>query len=391
MKNKIFILLVLCFILCGCSNYRELNDLAIVTGVSIDKAKEGYKLSFLIANSQKPQTSSKEGEAQTTVYSGQGQNLTEAIKTIEAKSPKQLYYGHINVVIISEEVGKDGFLKIADLLLRDPETRKQFYIMQARDVEAKDILKIVSPLEAFPSQNIATLIQSNQQNQSFSVEINYSLFLGQIIDEGYDPILPSITIKGDVEDGSKEKNLESTAPETYLKLGPMAIYRDDKFIAYATEDESQNINILNDNIDDIKYNFQYNDMLVAYTSDSLKTKITVKSPSNLEIKVSSTGFISEINGNVDLEKKETIKKMQEKLSNSVKKDLEKTLKSLQNKYQADVIGFGNMIYKKYPDKWKKFEKNWNETYFPDLNIEVKTDFTIEASGSLDQTIKEVLT
>lgn len=114
MKNKIFVLLVFCLILCGCGNYRELNDLSVITGVAIDKDEAGYKLSYLIANSQKAQTSSKEGEAQTTVYSGTGKNLTEAVNAIEVKSPKQLYYGHITVVIISEEIGKEGFLKVRD-------------------------------------------------------------------------------------------------------------------------------------------------------------------------------------------------------------------------------------------------------------------------------------
>ena len=132
MKNKIFVLLVFCLILCGCGNYRELNDLSVITGVAIDKDESGYKLSYLIANSQKAQTSSKEGEAQTTVYSGTGKNLTEAVKAIEVKSPKQLYYGHITTVIISEEIGKEGFLKVSDIILRNPETRKQFYILKLR-------------------------------------------------------------------------------------------------------------------------------------------------------------------------------------------------------------------------------------------------------------------
>ena len=70
--------------------------------------------------------------------------------------------------------------------------------------------------------------------------------------------------------------------------------------------------------------------------------------------------------------------------------MEKTLDSLQNKYKSDVIGFGNMIYKKYPDKWKSLEKDWNKKHFKDLKFDIKTDFTIESTGSLDQTIEEVL-
>ncbi len=389
MKNKLFILLAFCLLLCGCGNYRELNDLSIVTGVAIDKNDDGYRLSFLIANSQKAQTSSKEGEAQTTVYSGTGENLTAAVKAIDAKSSKQLYYGHINVVVISEEVGKDGFLKIADTLLRDPETRKQFNILQAKDSTAEEILKIVSPLETFPSQNIAELIKSNQVTQSFSAEVNYSLFVGKIVDEGSEPILPTIEINGDAEKGSKQKNIESTEPETYLKLGSLAVYREDKFLGYLTKNQSQDVNILNNNINEFMYNFKYNNDLISYTTDNIKTEINVVSPTKVEVNVKSHGFISEANSKLNFENSKTIDNLQKNINASIKKGLENTLKILQTDYRSDIIGFGNRIYKKYPNQWRKMENEWNEKYFPKLDININTDVKIEATGALDQTIREV--
>ena len=138
-----------------------------------------------------------------------------------------------------------------------------------------------------------------------------------------------------------------------------------------------------------KYNFKYNDDLVAYTSDNVKTKINLKSSNEIEINVTSRGFISEINQNVDLENLKTLQDMENKLSTEVEDCLKKTLNSLQHKYKADVIGFGNKIYKKYPNEWKKVEDKWNEKYFPKLNIKVKANFKIESTGSLDRTIEEV--
>ena len=62
---------------------------------------------------------------------------------------------------------------------------------------------------------------------------------------------------------------------------------------------------------------------------------------------------------------------------------------MQNKYHSDVFGFGNKIYKKYPNKWKKINNNWNQKYFPNLNIKINTNIKINSTGSLDRTIKEV--
>ena len=105
---KKIILLIICLILCGCNDYAELNKLSLVTAAAIDKNKDKYEVTLLIANSPKQDTSAKEGEAKTTVYKAKGKTVSDAIKTIDKKTPKELYFAHINVVVISEEIGKEG-------------------------------------------------------------------------------------------------------------------------------------------------------------------------------------------------------------------------------------------------------------------------------------------
>ena len=143
---KKIILLIICLIITGCNDYAELNKLSIVTAAAIDKNKDNYEVTLLIANSPKSNTTSKEGEAKTTVYKASGKTIAETIKKIDKKTPKQLYFSHINVIIISDEIGKEGFFKIADWLIRHPQTRNRFYLMQINDNKASDVLKIISPL-----------------------------------------------------------------------------------------------------------------------------------------------------------------------------------------------------------------------------------------------------
>ena len=72
--KKILLVISLCFILTGCGNYAELDKLAIVTGVAIDKDGDDYEISYLVANSPKGQTSSKEGEAKNHRLFGNWRN-----------------------------------------------------------------------------------------------------------------------------------------------------------------------------------------------------------------------------------------------------------------------------------------------------------------------------
>lgn len=384
----IIIFFIITITLTGCGGYEELNNLSIVTAVAFDKTDDEYELSFLIANSPKAQTSSKEGEAKTTVYSGKGKTIALASKDIEQIVPKQVYLGHINVVVISEDIAKDGFLKIADWLLRNPQTRKKFYLLQAKDVSAKNILKIVSPLESFPSQSIATLIESNSETKSIATSITYSNFINQILEKGYDPVLPSITISGNIKKGSNEKNLETTEPESYLVLGPLAIYKGDKLKGFSTQKESWAINVLKNEAKELNYNVKYQNENISIETHSLKSNIKIIDEKNIEITISGMGDIYSINNKIDIQNYQEINKIEKAWAKSLKNDLSKVIKNIQNKYQADIFGFGNLIYKNNPKIWKKLEKNWNSKYFPNLNIQIKTNLKINATGSLLNTIKE---
>ena len=384
----ILTILIITITLTGCAGYEELNNLSIVTAVAFDKTDYEYELSFLIANSPKAQTSAKEGEAKTTVYTVKGKTIAEASKDIEQIVPKQVYLGHINVVVISEDIAKDGFLKIADWLLRNPQTRKKFYLLQAKDEKAKNILKIVSPLESFPSQSIATLIESNSETKSIATSITYSNFISQILEKGYDPVLPSITINGNVKEGSNEKNLETTEPESYLVLGPLAIYKGDKLEGFSTTKESWAINVLKGDSKEINYNVKYQNENISIETSSLKSNIKIIDEKNIEITISGVGDIYNINNKIDIQDYKEINKIEKTWMKSLKNDLSKVIKKVQNKYKADIFGFGNLIYKNNPKTWKKLEKDWNSKYFPKLNVKIKTNLKIEATGSLINTIKE---
>ena len=73
--KKLLIFIPIFFFMTGCWNYRELNTLAITTTMAIDKEDDKYEVSILIANGKNNQTSPKEGQSQTVVYSGKGKTV----------------------------------------------------------------------------------------------------------------------------------------------------------------------------------------------------------------------------------------------------------------------------------------------------------------------------
>ena len=386
--KKILLVISLCFILTGCGNYAELDKLAIVTGVAIDKDGDDYEISYLVANSPKGQTSSKEGEAKTTVYSGTGETIPDAAMIIEQKSPKKIYLGHVNVVIISEEIAKDGFFKVADWLFRNPEARKQFYLLLAKDEKAKNIIKIISPLESFPSQSIATLLESNRDSISASTTTTYNNFVGYVLEQGADPIVPTITIKGDVKEGSDQSNIETTEPTAYLALGPLAIFKEDKLVGYVKAKESELINLIQNKIKEIKYTLNYNDDDITIDSYNLKTKLSLKDEWHVNLNITGTGNIYNINSDIDISDPKEIEKIEKKWNKFLQKSLKKLIKKMQNEYKRDIFGFGNKIYSTYPQEWNQVKDEWNDKYFKQVKVTINSNLKIPDTGSLKDTLTE---
>lgn len=388
MKYKILIIIPLLLMMTGCWNYRELNQLAISTAMSIDltEDKEEYKVSLLIANGKNNQTNNREGQSQTVVYSGKGKTISRALKEINLQIPKIPYIGHLGVVVVSEDVAKKGMKHIMDYLLRNPESVKRFYLILAKDDSAEDVIKVLSPLETFPGQSISTNISISNEQEAISTKITYSKFVENLLKEGKDPSLPSISISGNSEKGSSDKNLESSDIKTKTKLGPISLFKDDKLVYFATESESRGINIITNQIDEMIVEYKCDNGHVVVNLTGMKTNIKVsfkdKKP-HASITVNSDGAIQELTCDKNIQKNEVILQIEKSIEKKVKEKIKHAVETTQ-KYNVDPFGIGNLFYKNYPTYFKKIE-DWHEIY-KDVTFEYKVNLNLNTKGSVEKTI-----
>lgn len=387
--NKKILIIFMVFLLTGCWNYQELNSLAISTAMTIDKDKDEYEVSILVANSKKNQVSSKEGESQTIVYSGKGKSLSKALKEIDLKNPRQTYIGHLSVIIVSEDVAREGMLEMLDLLLRQPESSKRFYLAIAKDVKAKNIISILSPLETFPSQNISNNISVSRESQAISASTIYSKFVEKLIKKGVNPILSSITIEGDIKDGKKDDSLQQSEPYAIVKTSEVAIFKKDKFVAFASSNESRGINLINNEIIEMIVEVE-NKCSVVVKASQMKTKVAAKigKEAAITITISGEGNLIENNCSIDLEDEKSIDKIEKQVNKEIKKLINKAI-LLAKKHKTDIFGFGSLVYKKNPKFFNEI-KNWDDDYFPNLKIDINSKIVLINKGAARKTIKEAI-
>ena len=299
--KKIILIILLLFCVTGCWNYRELNQLAITTGIAIDKEGEEYVMTIMIANSKKPGGSSDSNQPATAVYEGKGKTMYEAIKKASLNISKQIYLGHIDILLFSEEIAKNDLQYVIDFIFRYPQTRNNFLLGLVRDGKAGDVLKIATPLETFPSQNIARNLEITEKLQGLIYTVDYNTFVKNIIEEGMNPVLPGISVIGNVEEGNKEENVEQSEPNTYLRLEPMALFRGNQFLVWSNENQSKGINVINNEINTLGVIAPCENGSIVTEVIQLKSSFEVNpEEKKVKIKVKAVGGIQELSCKLDL-------------------------------------------------------------------------------------------
>ncbi len=381
---KILIMIISLLSLTGCWNYNELNDIAITTGLAIDKHEEGFEITVMIANSKKASSSDGSVNSQAAVYRGTGETIYEALKNAGMAVSKQLYFGHLELLALSEAIIEEGAKDVIDFLFRYPQVRNDFLLVIAKGENAGDIFEITTSLETFPSQHVSKNLMTSDQLQAITYNVNFNDFVTLLVDEGINPVLPSVEIIGSVEEGNKQENIEQSEPNTYLKLGTIGIFKLDKFVGYATEEQSKGISILNNKVTILGATSNCGDGLVTseITESSSSFKVT---DNKISVEVNMLGNLQETSCDININSSETIKEMEDLTKETIKSYVEAAIKFSQEK-QTDIFGFGQYIFRHDYDYFKEIEQDWDSILYPSYEIEVKVKLDLNSKGNANNLI-----
>lgn len=390
MKNKLLIISII-FLLTGCYNYREINDLAITTAIGIDKKEDGYNMVFQVVNTQKNGSDSNASvNPKIVIYESFGKTTQEATQKVVLESPRKIYTNHLLLLIISEEVAKEGIDEVLDFLFRDTESRKQYAVMISQNTKSKDILEILTPLETINAQNILSSIMSDEQYYGLSQNINFEQLMEMYLNNKKEILLPSIKLVGSSDEGEKKEDIEQSNTKAKLVLSNMAIFKNNKLLGYTTEEESIALNFIKGEINSTLITLPCEDNKDKYMSielQDIESKTNAKKNKleiNLEIK--ADGSINEIYCDVNLEKIKEIKKIEKYLENHLENQIKNSIKSINQKYQSDIYGFRDLFYKTNPKFYNKIKNNYYEKHFNNIKINTNIDINLTKKGSITRVI-----
>lgn len=374
--KKIFLIIFILFI-SGCYNYKELNKIGIVSSISIDKKGSMYKVGAQVLNvKNKDDTSS----SKVIVYEEKGKTIEEALRKMTTKSDKKLYGGHLGKLVISEDVAKESIIDVLDLFQRLPEIKDEFTITVSKDIDAFDVIKIMTSSESVPADYVSSEIETADIESALTYSSKLDEFISFYLKDYIDPSISVIKVSNYNKNGTTLKNNETTNPKTRIILDNIAITKDGKLEKYLNEDETIGYNFIENRINEIIIPIKC-DNDNNYTSISLnksKTKNKIRKINNkyiIYLDVKSSASINEYNCKKDLDKEINIKKLQRKTEKEIKKYMNKTIK-IQNNSKSEFLGFKRMIYL----KTKKYN---NEDY----EVKIKVKVNIPRKGDIRNSSK----
>lgn len=386
--KKILITLSFIFICCGCYNYKELNDLAITSAIGIDKSDNGYKVTAQVVNTQKEGTdNNSSSDPKIIVYEHTSKTVQEAVRYMVLESPKRLYPNHMQVIIISEDVAKDGILESLDLFFRDSELQKNFYVLIAKDVSANQILKTLTPADSIVSSNIKKSLESDSSYLGITELVTYDELINTYLNPNKEISLPSVTLKGKMKGSDKIDNIEQSDSSTKVVLSQMAIFKDDKMIGYLDDKQSIALSFIKGKINNTIIKYKCNGGYVVVETTNSKSSINVDNKGNFRIKISGDAAINEVSCDINLENDNSISKINKQVNKEIKKNVNNTIKYVKNNYNSDIFNFLDILYKNQYSLYKKISNDWYKDKFKDSKIDIDVDIKVIEKGNTLKVIK----
>lgn len=390
MKRKVFSLfcsLCVCILfLAGCWDQRELNTISLVMALGVDKAKgkAEYHVSYQVVNPT--EISGKTGTGRTTpitVYSSSGSTVFEALRNAAEVTPRQLMFSHTNVIVIGEELAKEGIEGILDFFERDDEGRLTSNLLIARDTKAEEVLKTLTPIEKVPAFALKGKLNTMVTKLSKGYDVELDEVLRGVLQKGGGPVVTGVQLIKSAQSGSKESAIKGAKPAAVIRINGLGIFKEGKLVEWLNGESARGTAIINNKLRgsavsiDCKQKKRGLSIEVRRAKTKIRTSIRNHIPT-IRLFIKQEGSIGQIFCAIDLKKSKEIRKLEKEWAQETKKEVQKAITQAQ-KNQTDIFGFGEALERTNKKAWKKIEGKWGDI-FAKATVQVHVEARIRRPG-----------
>jgi spore germination protein KC len=394
----IALIIVVTITVSGCWSRHELDTLAIIEVVGIDKAKDDGKISIAV---QILKPAELGGQAVGGMSSNQGvwtvtstgYTVFDAFRNATMQSGRQLFLSHNKIIVIGEEMARSGISPLIDFFNRNAETRHLSWLIIAKG-EAGDIVLAEHEQENPPARAIENLVKSSGVT-SMAAAVNLHEFLLMLNSKTTDPVASRIEAfekegadKEETPEGTMSEEGKEGKPKKTVRLTGAAVFKHDKLVGWLNRPETRGLNwilgkarsgsiIVRSPVDETKYVsleiIKASRKIIPEIQDG-KVVITAE--------IAVVGNLTEQMSEVALTKPELFRSLERRQAEVIKNEIDLVLRKAQQEWGVDIFGFGEAVQRKFPKEWKELKDGWRKK-FPQVEVNVKVTAKLREVGISD--------
>lgn len=344
----------------------------------------------------------------------EARGVSEAVRILQEHSPRVLHFGHLQVVVVSEELARSGLAPVLDYLTSERESRRVVQLAVS-SVPPREVLEVRTRLEHLPGISVVEELRHLPTTVGIP-DCTIIRFLNALHDEGMEPYLPvlhRVDASGRILEkppGAPEEPVAGAgAPQPEgggaggrgggggrsagsggeqgaetVRASGVAVFRGDRMVGTLNELEARGLAWLMGRLEQ--------GMAVV------PAELAGGGPAFLHVRRVETGFEPRLEGGrpvmrVELKVMADVMewlapsyeltpaeadRLEAVASRTIADQVADTLARLKE-FRSDVCGFGWSFYRRYPRAWRQYlGARWDEL-FADLPVELEVKVHI-ASG-----------
>lgn len=165
--KKILIILLL-FLLTGCTKYNDLNDLAIIKSIGISFDNEYTLYAEIIDDID------KDNIPKTKIINTKNKEIEKTFDNIKLLVNKEIYLSHIDLIILDPNLKDDNYQEIINYFLKNKEFRNDFLVVFSNEIE--------NVLKNSKYDEIEELIKTNKESKDV-INITFEQVIKDYLDK----------------------------------------------------------------------------------------------------------------------------------------------------------------------------------------------------------------
>ena len=424
--KKIFIIAIIISLLSAFNEYsnsaQNIDDLSYAVAIGVDVGKTAkYRISLQLTTMESSATESAISDStQGSSSSGESSNNKSSsdtssnyiIQTVETDSidsalniansyiNKTINLSHCKILLVTEEIAKQGVEPLVNSLINKVETRPDCSIIVSKIPEGEFEEGKKPKIEKLISKyyDVASNLETGR---GYSETIKLNEFYLTLNDTFYQPYASLGTTYNTTKNtneqnissnlDSQSKTLVTNSEKESVEVMGLAVFKKDKLVGYLNANQTLSHQLISNELDFSTLNivspFNQNETLDIYISTFKKPKIIVNiSNGSPFVKIDlyiAARIVSFNSYEINLLTEEKLNLIQ----NTVKKHLEDLIYNYLNtsakEFSSDISGLGRFAVKNFKtiNDWNNY--NWLEN-FQNSTFKVNVDISIKTGNLLTQ-------